>query len=189
MTGPDPTAVFGRRTRHRILTLSTSFPKMLWRCWRHTINDNKEFIVLKKTVASLVIGGALLGGAAASAGTAYAATATPSVSATSQASNHPLRSWLHANRKEIRKAAIAVSAQTIGVTPKDLVSELRSGKSMAGVAAEHGVSAQAVINALVGAADTKINQAVADHRLTSAQANKIEAALPGRVTKLVNRTF
>jgi len=146
--------------------------------------------MLKKIIAPLVIGGALLGGVA-SAGTAYASTPAPAAtaSATAHSGKQQLRSWLRAHRHEIRKDAAAVSAKTIGITPTQLVTELRSGKSVAGVAAEHNVSAQSVVNALVSAADAKINQAVTDHKLGSAAAAKIEAALPAYVTKAVNHTF
>jgi hypothetical protein len=144
--------------------------------------------MLKKTIASLVVGGALLGGVA-SAGTAYAAApTTATATASSSTAGHPLRTWLKAHRKEIRKAGIEISAKTIGITPKALVTELRSGKSVAQVAAEHNVSAQTVVNALVGAADTKVDQAVTSGKLTSAQAAKIKAALPGYITKAVDRT-
>ena len=144
--------------------------------------------MLKKTITYLAIGGALLGGVAV-AGTAYAGTPaapTPAV-APATASGHPLHTWLETHRKEIRREGLTISAKTIGVTPKALVAELRSGKSVADVAAQHGVSAQTVVNALVGAADTAVNRAEADHKLTAAQADKIEAALPGRVTKAVDR--
>ena len=143
--------------------------------------------MLKKTIASLVIGGALLGGVA-SVGTAYAAAPTTAAPASSTAAAHSAQTWLKAHRKEIRKAGIDISAKTIGVTPKALVTELRSGKSVAQVAAEHNVSAQTVVNALVGAADSKVGQAVTGGKLTAAQAAKIKAALPGYVTKAVNRT-
>jgi hypothetical protein len=142
--------------------------------------------MLKKTIASLVVGGALLGGVA-SVGTAYAAAPT-TATASSTTAAHPLRTWLKAHRKEIRKAGIDISAKTIGVTPKALVTELRSGKSVAQVASEHNVSTQTVVNALVGAADGKVDQAVTNGKLTSAQAAKITAALPGYITKAVDRT-
>jgi hypothetical protein len=137
--------------------------------------------MLKKTVVSLVIGASLLGGVAA-AGTAYAATPT-SATATRTA-----RAWLRSHRKEIRKAGIAVSAKTIGVTPKVLVSDLRADKSVADVATEHGVSTATVVTALVKDADAKVSQAETDHKLTAAQATKIEALLPARITKAVDRT-
>ncbi len=147
--------------------------------------------MLKKAIAPLVLAGALLG-ATAAAGTAYAATPTSTAAtaaAPAKASAHPLRAWLRAHRKAIRRDVVAVSSKTIGVTPQDLVSELRSGKSIADVAGEHNVSAQTVVNALVGSADAKIDQAVTNHKLTQAQASEIEAALPGLATKVVNHTF
>jgi len=148
--------------------------------------------MLKKIIAPVLVGGILLGGIA-SAGTAAAApvpaaTAAPA-GATPKTGNHPLRAWLRAHRHEIRRAAVVISAKTIGIAPKDLVSELRSGKSIAGVAGEHNVSPQTVIAALVKAADARVNQAVTDHKLNPTQAGKIEAALPGRIAKAVNHTF
>lgn len=146
--------------------------------------------MLKKAIAPIVIAGALLG-ATATAGTAYAAAAPTSTTATAsaKASTHPFRAWLRAHRKAIRKDVVAISSKTIGVTPQDLVTELRSGKSIADVAGEHSVSAQTVVNALVSAGDAKVNQAVTNHKLTSTQASEIEAALPGLATKVVNHTF
>jgi hypothetical protein len=125
-----------------------------------------------------------LGGVAA-AGTAYAATPT---AASSTTATHTARAWLRSHRKEIRKAGIAVSARTIGVTPKVLVSDLRANKSVADVATEHGVSTATVVTALVKDADAKVSQAETDHKLTAARATKIEALLPARITKAVDRT-
>jgi hypothetical protein len=141
--------------------------------------------VLKKFVAPVVIAGVLLGGAV-TAGTASAATPA---AATATTGHHALKAWLKAHRHQIRKAAVAISAKTIGVTSQDLVTELKSGKSVAAVAGEHGVSAQTVVNALVSAADARIDQAVTANKLTAAQAGKIKAALPARVTKAVNHVF
>jgi uncharacterized membrane protein len=145
--------------------------------------------MLKKLIAPVVIGGVLLGGAVAG-GTAYAGTPTPTTAATAAPAAHPhARAWLKAHRKGLRKAGIAISAKTIGVTPQALVTELKSGKSIAQVAGEHSVTAQAVVDAIDSAADAKVAQAVTDKSLTQAQADKIEAALPARVTKLVNHVF
>jgi short-subunit dehydrogenase len=143
---------------------------------------------LKKIVAPVVVAGALLGGGIATTGAAYAGTpaATSSTTATGA---HPVKAWVKAHRREIRKAGVAVSAKAIGVTPADLVTELRSGKSIAQVASEHNVSSQTVVSDLVKAADTKINEAVSANKLSSTLANKIEAALPAYVTKAVNHVF
>ncbi len=142
--------------------------------------------MLKKIIAPVVIGGALLGGVA-TAGTAYAATAPASTAAHTGTGQG--RAWLRAHRKELRKAGLDLSAKTIGVTPQALRADLKAGNSVAGVATQHNVSPQTVVNAVVGAADSRLNQAVTDHQLTSTQAGKIEAKLPGLVTKVVNHTF
>lgn len=146
--------------------------------------------MLKKLIAPVVIAGALLGGVA-TAGTAYAsapAPATVTASATAKVA-HPLRAWVRKHRRQIRRAGLAVSAKAIGVTPQALATELKSGKSIAQVADEHNVSSQSVVDALVDAADARVTQAVSNHKLTSAQASKIDAALPGYITKVVNHTF
>ena len=48
-------------------------------------------------------------------------------------------------------------------------------------------STQTVVTALANAADAKINTAVTDHKLSQAQAQKIEAVLPKYLTKAVDR--
>lgn len=144
--------------------------------------------MLKKLAVPIVAGGMLLGGIA-SAGTAYAGTPTASV-ATAHVKNSAIRAWVKAHRREIAKAGVTISATTIGVTPQDLVAELKSGKSIADVAGEHSVSVQSVVTALDNnAADARINQAVIDHKLSSTEANKIEAALPTALAKAVSHTF
>lgn len=150
-------------------------------------------MLFKKIVAPVVIGAALLGGAAtagvATAGAASASTPTVAASSTAPAGSHPARAWVKAHRHELRRAGLAVSAKAIGVTPKELATELRSGKSIADVAGEHNVSTQTVVTDLVNAADAKVDQAVAGNVLTPAQAAKIKAALPARIAKVVNHTF
>jgi len=148
--------------------------------------------MMKKVIAPVVIAGALLGGVAI-AGAASASTSPPASTAaatpstTNQAGKPHLRAWLRAHRREIRRDGVAISAKTIGVTPQALVAELRTGKSVAEVAGEHNVGVQTVVNALENAADAKINAAVTDHKLTQAQAQKIEAVLPTYLTKAVDR--
>ena len=51
------------------------------------------------------------------------------------------------------------------------------------------MTAQTVVNALVTAADGKINQAVTDGKVNATVAHRVEAKLPARVTKIVNHTF
>ena len=150
--------------------------------------------MLKKVAVPLVIGGALLVGGL-SVGTAYAssspstpgASAPASVTAPAHTGQLHLRAWLRDHRRQIRRQTVIVSAKTIGVTPKALVAELRSGKSIAEVASEHNVRAQAVTSALTGAATAKINQAVSEGKLTASEGQKIESLLPHYIGKAVQR--
>jgi urease alpha subunit len=156
----------------------------------------KESQMVKKIVIPVLVAGALFGGAL-SAGTASATTptttvlpATTAAPATSAANGHQAgRAWLRAHRRRLRREGAAISAKAIGVTTKALVTELRTGKSVAEVATEHGVSVTTVVNALVSAADARVDQAVAKHTLTLAQAAAIKAKLPALATKAVDHVF
>ncbi len=50
-------------------------------------------------------------------------------------------------------------------------------------------SVTTVVDALDQAAVAAVNQAVGHHQLTQVQASRIEAKLPGRLTRWVNHTF
>jgi hypothetical protein len=145
-----------------------------------------------KLIAPVLVGGALLGSVAVG-GTAFAATpATPAPAAhaaahPAHAATHAGRAWLKAHRRALRRSVVVISASTIGVTPEALVTELRSGTSIAQVAGQHDVSASTVESALVTAADAEVAKAVTAHELTQAQADRITAALPARITKVVDR--
>ena len=76
-------------------------------------------------------------------------------------------------------------AKQLGLTPQDLLTELRSGKSLADVAKEKGVDEQAVIDGLVSAASTRIDQAVKDGKLAQDKADAMKAKLPDRIKALV----
>ncbi len=144
---------------------------------------------MKKVLATSALALALAGtGAAGLAATAGATTRTPASStAPSTARHHGV--LRHKLRRRLRREVVTVSATTIGIQPQALVTELRPGKSIADVAAEHNVSAQTVINALVSAIDARVQAAVTNGKITSARAQKIEARLPAFADRVVNHVF
>ena len=93
---------------------------------------------MNKMFATVAAGLALSGmaGVGLSAGLASpAAAATPTAVAGSATTvRHPLRAWLRHHRKAVVRDTVQVSAKTIGISPKALVSALRSGRSIAEVA-------------------------------------------------------
>lgn len=84
------------------------------------------------------------------------------------------------------RQGLAAGAEAIGIEPAVLAEALRDGSTIAAVAAEHDVEVQVVIDAMVADAAEKLNEAVADGRITEEQASERLANLTERVTDHVN---
>ncbi|HVF31657.1 MAG TPA: hypothetical protein VM933_01360 [Acidimicrobiales bacterium] len=83
------------------------------------------------------------------------------------------------------KATLSVAAGVLGLSEDGLRAQLRAGTSLATIA---GDRTPALVDALVAAATTRIDAAVAGGRLTPAQADERKANLTERITALVHRT-
>lgn len=79
-----------------------------------------------------------------------------------------------------------IAAEAIGIPVRDLFQALRGDDTVAGVATAHGVDPQAVVDALVADADAKIDQAVANGKLTGEQGENAKARAVEAITRLVN---
>lgn len=88
----------------------------------------------------------------------------------------------------IVKGALDTAADTIGISPADLVAGLQGDKTIANVAADNGVDPQAVVDALVAEASGHVDAAVEKGRLTEAEGGALKQKLPERVSKFVNET-
>jgi ribosomal protein S20 len=78
-------------------------------------------------------------------------------------------------------------ASILGIDPTQLMTQLKAGQSIADIAAAQGKDEQTVINTLMTQATTKINAAVQAGKLTQDKATQMEAKLPDRIKKLVER--
>jgi hypothetical protein len=85
--------------------------------------------------------------------------------------------------------SLEVVADAIGIDVDDLATALRGGSTIAEVADANGVEAQAVIDALVAAGNERIDDAVADGRVSEEQAQTLRDGLTDRVEALVNGDF
>jgi hypothetical protein len=147
----------------------------------------RTVIATATTAAVLSTGGVALAGATTAGSPSpsdHPATAT--VAAESRTRHPALR---HRARVHIRRAihrAGGIVAETIGIDRKTLRQEIRSGKTIAEIATAHGVEPQAVVDALVSAANQRIDKAVANGRITAERAAKIKERVPKRITRLVN---
>ena len=151
----------------------------------------KMFVTVTAGLALSGMAGVGLSAALASPAGAATPTAvsTPTTPGPGTSSRHPLRAWLRAHRKAVARDTVAISAKTIGITPKVLVGALGSGESIAQVAQAHNVDVTTVVTALVQAGDKVVGHAVTNHTLTAAQGSKIEAALPRATTRIVNHVY
>jgi hypothetical protein len=78
------------------------------------------------------------------------------------------------------------AAGYLGLTEAQLQSKLESGKTLAQVAKDQGKSVDGLENALVKEAQTKLDQAVKDGRLTKAQEQQMLSGLKQHIGDLVN---
>lgn len=83
-------------------------------------------------------------------------------------------------------ADLDAAATYLGLTEAELRAELEDGKTLAQIAKAEGKSVSGLVQALVKEAKARIDEAVADGRLTQAQADELEAGLEQRITDLVN---
>jgi uncharacterized protein (DUF433 family) len=139
-----------------------------------------------KTLASvsvaavLGVAGVSVAGAASSSGP-LSATTSPTASATATKKAVPA-----SVRRRLRRAGVKLAAKTIGITPADLVKELRAGKTIAAVATAHGVQPQTVIDALKAAATKKIEAAQAAGKITAERAARLQHWFDLAIPKFVN---
>ena len=81
---------------------------------------------------------------------------------------------------------LEAAAEYLGITEEDLRSALQEGKSLADLAEEEGKSVDGLKDALLAEAQTRLNEAVADEKLTREQADRILERLREGIDDLVN---
>jgi len=143
---------------------------------------------MRKLLATTAAGLTLFGGSIAIAatgltGVASAQSSTPTTSAPAAAG----QKGDHAGRRHVAKQALKEVAKDLNMSPKDLLTELRSGKTVNQVAQEKGVPSQTIVDDLVGKVDARVDKAVSEGKLTQEQGDKIKAKAPERIAKLMDR--
>jgi DNA-binding phage protein len=74
-----------------------------------------------------------------------------------------------------------------GITLQDVTTAMRSGKSLGDMANDTGRSRDGLVQALVTAANTRIDNAVADKKLTADQATTLKTKVATEIAKFVDR--
>ena len=91
------------------------------------------------------------------------------------------------NVKSFIGDAIKDATSYLGISQKDIATQLRSGKSLGDIAnATPGKSREGLIDAVVNDANAKIDQAVQAGKLTADQATQLKSTVKNAVTQLVD---
>jgi hypothetical protein len=83
--------------------------------------------------------------------------------------------------------ALGVASKYLGLSRQQIVSQLRSGKSLADIATAQGKSAAGLKSALTDAAKTKLDAAKSRGLITDSQEQLILGRLSARLDKIINR--
>lgn len=75
----------------------------------------------------------------------------------------------------------------LGLTPQELRSELRAGKSLAQIATAHGKTVDGLVDAVVAPAKARLDRAVANGHLTRQRADELLTRLTDALEKAVHR--
>jgi hypothetical protein len=135
---------------------------------------------MKQLVAAVTVAGVLVaGGSAAWAGQpdGSGGTGAPGAGAAQQS-----------RRGHGVRLALRTAATTIGVSPEELGTQIRGGKTVAAVAGERNVDPATVVNAVVGALTQRIDQAAAEGKIDADRAAKAKAKVPDLANRFVNET-
>jgi DNA-binding CsgD family transcriptional regulator len=115
-------------------------------------------------------------------------TATATYAAAPVLAQQAERSAERAGERALIGGLIAVTAQETGLTRGEIVRELIDGKSLAQIAQENGSSADAVIDAARAKLSARLQQAVANGRITQPQADAALARFDTAAPQAMQRT-
>lgn len=83
----------------------------------------------------------------------------------------------------------SIAADKLGMKLTDLLTELKNGKTIAGVAKEKGIDTQTIVDAALAEMKTNLDQAVADGRITQKQADYQLQQAQTRITDQLDNTW
>lgn len=88
-----------------------------------------------------------------------------------------------------RGASLSTIAAALNITEAELQSALQSGQTVADLATEKGIALQTIVDALITEQKSRLQQAVADGRLTQAQADAKLATLQSQLPTQLSTVF
>jgi uncharacterized protein (DUF433 family) len=89
--------------------------------------------------------------------------------------------------QRVGRGVLALAADQTGMKTQEIVQELRSGKSLADILAEHDVDVNAFIDSAVTQAQERIDKAVSNGRITQDQADQMLQTFRERLSERINQ--
>jgi hypothetical protein len=148
-------------------------------------NTTKKKVVGAAAVIAGVGLGSVAGALFGAPSVSGAATAMTETGTAVEAAGHPGPGPAR-GRFGHRVVALDAAAEALGMTVGDLRTDLMDGLTLAQVAEAHGVDREALVGALVAAADAHLDEAVADGELTEEEAAERREGIEERVTAMVD---
>jgi hypothetical protein len=140
---------------------------------------------MKKLIATLALAGVLTVGAA---GTAFAA-GDGSGSGTNDgqtSTSQPAAKGHRGLRRQAIKISATAAAAAIGVDVSELKTAVQGGQTVAQFAQSKNVETKTVVDAIEKALNDRLDQAVADGKVTAERAAKAKGRIPQLADRLVN---
>lgn len=91
--------------------------------------------------------------------------------------------------EQARQAIVNTVAGVLEMEKQDLIAELKDGKTLAEVAQENGMDVDVVIEALVYAADERLDEAVESGKITEEEAAEKRVSVEERISALVDKVL
>lgn len=88
-----------------------------------------------------------------------------------------------------QQSLVAIAAQQLGIDQADLIAQLQGGKTIAQVAGEQSVPIDTIVNAFVATRQARMAQAVANGRMTQAEADAMLATMRANVTAQLSQPW
>ena len=131
----------------------------------------------KQLVATVALAGAVT---TATAGVAFAADGGTTNGSDPSA---------HVGHPRVRRALGGVVADTIGISRSALRDALKGGQTIGQVAQANGVQGSDVVNAVVGAVNTRVDEAVTNGRITAERGATIKGKVAEKAPQLLDHVF
>ena len=142
-----------------------------------------------KSNVKLLVGSAVAAGvlAAASIGTAFAADPTPGPLGTRGPAAGPAGAVCQGIGRGFSSLSDALQ-KLAGISPEEVQAERQAGKSAVQIAAEQGVTEEALVDEVLANRSAALDEAVQAGRITQERADFMLDNMTGRITEGLNRT-